>query len=373
MNITTTPDDLFIGIMSGTSLDGIDVVIARFGNTVESIARESFPFDKNIRDMLHTFATASSVKLDEFVRMHFSLAALYADAVSHTLERAKRSPTDIRAIGMHGQTVRHLPSAHATFQLGSGSALAARTGIDVVSDFRSGDVAIGGQGAPLVPMFDAIFLRDEHQDRVTLNIGGIANITILPARKKSGEIIAYDTGPGNMLIDELAHRYFAKAFDEDGGIARSGVVNEALVREMLSHPYFSSPEPKSTGRELFGQEFLTRFIDLVDSGYLKENDAVATATDLTARSIAHSLQTERAEVITSGGGAKNAFLMERLTVLLPNCKITTSDELGIPSQAKEAIAFAYFAKAYLDQTYIHLPRTTGADWSLILGSLSRGK
>jgi anhydro-N-acetylmuramic acid kinase len=221
-------------------------------------------------------------------------------------------------------------------------------------------------------MFDAAFLSDENTNRAALNIGGIANITILPSKKSGKDISAYDTGPGNMIIDELMRTYFDKPFDNDGKVAQSGNTDTQLLNDLYSHPYFSTPPPKSTGRELFGKVFLSKFTTAIDSGYLTKNEAVTTATELTAISIAQELKSLQGEVISSGGGVKNIFLIKRLKKLLPNCQIKISDEFGIPSQAKEAIAFAYFAKAYVDEIPIHLPTTTGANKKLILGSFSRG-
>jgi len=375
--------DLFIGIMSGTSLDGIDVVVCRFGNTVECLAHESVDFDPEVRQLLYELATAKEIGIDRFVRSHFLLAQLYADAVTKTLKKNNIAKTSIRAIGLHGQTIRHLPIPEkltanstvirATFQLGSGSALAALSGIDVVSDFRSADVAIGGQGAPLVPMFDAVYLRSDTVTRVVLNIGGISNVTIIPSRASSDAVIAYDTGPGNMIVDALTQKYFNKSYDDGGLIASTGKSSEPFLSVLLSHPYFKTPPPKSTGRELFGQEFLSLFFEAVDSRSLSPKDAVCTATELTARSIASEIALLKSEVIVGGGGSKNMFLMNRLKALLPNCAVLSSDAIGIPSQAKEALAFAFFAKAFLNDERIHLPSTTGASRQLILGSLSKGR
>ena len=378
-------NDLFIGIMSGTSLDGIDVAFARFNDSVEFVAHNAFPFSSEVRDLLYYIATTREVDLDLFVRSHFLLGKLYADAVNEALKINNFSSKDIRAIGLHGQTVRHLPSPEqttsntptvgATFQLGSGPALAALTGIDTVSDFRSGDVALGGEGAPLVPMFDSIFLGSDDTTRVVLNIGGISNITVIPPKDSTLSVVAYDTGPGNMLIDELSRLYFGKVYDESGNIAANAQINSQLLDELLSNQYFHMPPPKSTGRELFGSEFLTHLTTTIDAGTLSPADAIRTTTELTARTIAKEVlrYSSNCDLIVSGGGVYNNFLMKRLQELLTGCKILRSDHFGIPSQAKEAIAFAFFAKAFLDKKLIHLPATTGAEGKIILGSLSYGK
>ncbi len=386
---STSTNDLYIGIMSGTSLDGIDVALARFSNQVEFVAHNAYPFSSEVRDLLYHIATTQQIDLDLFVRSHFLLARLYADAVNDTLKKNNLAHKDIRAIGLHGQTVRHLPTIEkitsdsapigATFQLGSGAAVAALTGIDTVSDFRSGDIALGGEGAPLVPMFDRVFLGSDDTTRIVLNIGGISNITVIAPTSSSMPVIAYDTGPGNMIIDELTRRYFHQAYDDNGEIASKAITNDQLLSEMLSHPYFQQLPPKSTGRELFGSQFLTKITTAIDSGVISATDAIRTATQLTARSIANEIlryqsqYSPSCDLIISGGGVYNNFLIHTLKELLPKCKIIRSDEFGIPSQAKEAIAFAFFAKAFLEKNIIHQPSTTGASEKIILGSLSYGK
>ncbi len=386
---STSTNDLYIGIMSGTSLDGIDVALARFSNQVEFVAHNAYPFSSEVRDLLYHIATTQQIDLDLFVRSHFLLARLYADAVNDTLKKNSIAHKDIRAIGLHGQTVRHLPTIEkitsdsapigATFQLGSGAAVAALTGIDTVSDFRSGDIALGGEGAPLVPMFDRVFLGSDDTTRIVLNIGGISNITVIAPTSSSMPVIAYDTGPGNMIIDELTRRYFHQAYDDNGEIASKAITNDQLLSEMLSHPYFQQLPPKSTGRELFGSQFLTKITTAIDSGVISATDAIRTATQLTARSIANEIlryqsqYSQSSDLIISGGGVYNNFLIHTLKELLPKCKIIRSDEFGIPSQAKEAIAFAFFAKAFLEKNIIHQPSTTGASEKIILGSLSYGK
>ena len=373
--------ELYIGIMTGTSIDGIDTVIADLSGFPKVIHHHESPLPPVFREQLMKFATERLVDMDELVRMHFLLAEVFASSVSDALSQANIKTANIRAIGLHGQTVRHLPRpvqlftelppVGATFQLGSGAALAALTGIDVVYDFRSADVALGGEGAPLVPMFDAAFFRSA-QDRIVLNIGGIANITYLPA---IGEPVAFDTGPGNMIIDALASLYFGSPFDTDGAIARSGKVDEEFLSSLLAHEYFLLAPPKSTGRELFGKELLDMFLHKIREEGFAPEDAVATATELTARTIALSAidctSNEAIELIASGGGTRNGYLMERLQNSLPKAVIKTSDELGIPSQSKEALAFAWFAKAFLDDMMIHLPSTTGARKKTPLGVLAK--
>jgi anhydro-N-acetylmuramic acid kinase len=376
--------ELYIGIMTGTSIDGIDTVIADLASFPKVILHHEASFPTELRERLMSLARERLIDMDELSRIHFLLAEVYVSSVRDALSKASIEKEQIRAIGLHGQTIRHLPkrvtvidelpAIGATYQLGSGTALAALTGIDVVYDFRSADVALGGEGAPLVPMFDAEFFRSQDKDRVVLNIGGIANITCLP---RQGEVIAFDTGPGNMIIDALTTLYFETPFDNDGAIARTGNVDEANLSHLLEHPYFHEAPPKSTGRELFGKELLDAFLYKIREEGVKPEDAVAAATELTARSIALgvtlSATEENLEIVASGGGTRNSYLMERLAHNLPKTLIMTSDELGVPSQSKEALAFAWFAKAFLDDTLIHLPSTTGASRPAMLGAHAKGR
>ncbi|MHB8392508.1 MAG: anhydro-N-acetylmuramic acid kinase [Acidobacteriaceae bacterium] len=374
-------NNLFLGIMSGTSLDGIDVAIARFEHrTAELVAFYSIPFREELRARLLETATAKMVEMDTLVRTHFMLAKEYAGAVQSALSATHLRASDIRAIGLHGQTVRHLPEPPnpATLQLGSGAALAAHTGIDVVSDFRSADIALGGQGAPLMPMFDFFFLRSETTDRLIVNVGGIANVTWLRRNAREEDVVAFDTGPGNMLLDAATRRWYQRDFDEDGACARRGKIHEALLDELLSNSYFNAPPPKSTGRELFSEGMLAPVYALVTAGDLRPEDALATLTEVTARSIAQSVRfvltdSEHLEAIVSGGGAFNRFLLERISQNLgAGSRVVTSAAYGIPPKAKEAMAFAFFAKAFVEEMPIHLPLTTGARCRAMLGSLSRG-
>ncbi len=387
--------ELYLGIMSGTSLDGIDVAACRFaGKQIELVAFHSSEWEPGLRERILQFATAERIEMNDLVRAHFELAREYATAVEMTLREANILPSHIRAIGLHGQTIRHLPSIStsplapllrkergigATFQLGSGAALAAITRIDVVSDFRAADIALGGQGAPLVPMFDFHFLQSDSADRLIVNIGGIANVTWLPAHAESKDVIAFDCGPGNMLLDSFTRKYFGKSFDENGNIARSGKIDRNMLDEFLSNPYFKTPPPKSTGRELFSEHFLDGLNAKIADGKLLAHDALATLTELTAISIMRSFdflnpKSSEVEIIVSGGGAFNNYLLERMKAnASQHASISSSDAFGIPAKAKEAIAFAFFAQAFVEAIPIHLPKTTGASRQTTLGSLSRGK
>jgi anhydro-N-acetylmuramic acid kinase len=331
--------------MSGTSLDGIDVAIVNIrGKRVETVAFRSTPYPKSVRDALLNLST-----VEEVSRLNFRLGELYAKAIL-----AMRQPIDL--IGMHGQTIYHEGGKH-TLQIGEAAVVAERTGVDVISNFREADIAAGGQGAPLVPFVDSLLFGHPKKRRVVLNIGGIANVTVLP------EGIAFDTGPGNMVIDALAAHMTnrRKNFDRDGRIARSGVVREDLLSRLLKHPYFKRKPPKSCGREQFGSEFVC---ELTSTG-LPLRDLIATATELTVRTIVDAAAA--GEVIVSGGGVHNRFLMERLASALP---IKTTADFGIDPDAKEAIAFAVLAYQTARRRPGNLPSATGARHPVILGKRS---
>ncbi len=331
--------------MSGTLLDGIDVAIVEIrGKRVETIAFKSTPYPKSVRSAL---LNVSSV--EEASRLNFRLGELYAKAILAMNER-------VELIGLHGQTIYHEGGRH-TLQIGEAAVVAERTGVDVISNFREADIAAGGQGAPLAPYVDKLLFGGSKKTRAVLNIGGIANVTLLP----SG--VAFDTGPGNMAIDALAAHMTGgrQTFDRDGKIARGGTVRWEVLTGLLANPYFRRSAPKSCGREQFGREF-TRM--LIDTG-LPLPDLIATATELTVQTIARSIEAD--EVIASGGGVRNAFLMERLSALIA---IRSSADFGVDPDAKEAIAFAVLAYESARGRPGNLPSATGAQHPAILGKRS---
>ena len=346
------------GVMSGTSLDGIDVAIVDIrGKHIETVAFRSVPYPAAVREALLTLSSVAEIS-----RLNFLLGELYAKAVL-----AMRQPVEL--IGLHGQTIYHEGGKH-TLQIGEAAVVAERTGIDVISHFREADIAAGGQGAPLVPYVDYLLFRHPRRTRVALNIGGIANITVIPAGAKSAEVIAFDTGPGNMVIDALvAHMTGGKErFDRDGRTARSGKVQEEVLRTLLKNPYFKRNPPKSCGREQFGAPFAT---DLIATG-VPLRDLIATATELTALSIAGAIRGSH-QVIASGGGVHNGWLMQRLKALLPECTVQTSVEFGIDPDAKEAIAFAVLAYESARGRPGNLPSATGARHPVVLGKRSHSR
>ena len=335
------------GIMSGTSLDGIDVAIVEVRwKKIETIAFRTTPYPKSVREALLNVSTVAEVS-----RLNFRLGELYAKAIL-----AMNEPVEL--IGMHGQTIYHEGGRH-TLQIGEAAVVAERTGVDVVSNFREADIAAGGQGAPLVPYVDMLLFGESKKPRAALNIGGIANVTLLP------EGIAFDTGPGNMVIDALvAHMTGGKqTFDRDGKIARRGAVRGELLIDLLANPYFRRQPPKSCGREQFGSDFVRELI----ATRIPAPDLIATATALTGRTIEDGVGDR--EVIASGGGVHNEFLMERLRA---GRAVRSSADFGIDPDAKEAIAFAVLAYQTALARPGNLPSATGARHPAILGKRSYG-
>ena len=373
---------LVAGIMSGTSVDGVDVALVRLEGhgphlewSVEAFA--SFPFREDLRDALLAMGEAETVRLDDLTRAHARLAHAYADAV---LALSGGARPDL--VGCHGQTVRHLPepepfcgeAVRATLQLGSGPVLANLVHAPVVSDFRAADMALGGQGAPLVPYVDWVLLGHEVEHRAALNVGGIANVTVIPAGADRDAVVAFDTGPGNMVVDALCRLHFDTSFDRGGEGALSGAPDEELLAELLAAPYFRRVPPKSTGREAYGEAYVSGFVRMAGERSLAAHDQVATATALTADSVVRALEgvapggVER--VLVSGGGVHNRALMERLARGLSGCRIGSTSEVGLDPDAKEAVAFAVLAHEAAAGVAAGMPRVTGARSAAILGSVS---
>jgi anhydro-N-acetylmuramic acid kinase len=365
------------GVMSGTSLDGIDVAIIDIAaKKINCIAFHSTPYPKPVREALLSVSN-NITHTATISRLNFLLGALYADAVQETCRRKRIPLTSIELCGLHGQTIFHegQPVEYlgmrvaSTLQIGEAAVVAERTGIPTVSNFRERDIAAGGKGAPLVPYVDYLLFRHRRIGRIALNIGGIANITVIPAAAKPEQVTAFDTGPGNMIIDALvSHKTEGRQrYDRDGRIARAGKIHPRMLEAMLSDPYLTLAPPKSAGREQFGHEFSS---GLIATG-LPIDDLIATATEFTAQSIADAIQfPNMTELIVSGGGIHNRQIMRRLRDLLPNLNITTTQTHGIDPDAKEAIAFAVLAHAHVHRRPANLPSATGARHPAILGKHS---
>ena len=348
------------GVMSGTSLDGIDVAVVDIrGRQIRTVGFQSTPYSAAVRAAIlavsDTTAPTASIS-----RLHFQLGELYARAVL----RAVKSFGPVELVGCHGQTIYHEGGSN-TLQIGEAAVIAERVGVAVVSNFRARDIAAGGQGAPLVPFVDCLLFRHPRRTRIALNIGGIANITVIPS---AGTVVAFDTGPGNMAIDALA-RAMGKAFDRGGRIAASGEVNRALLDELLADRYYRRLPPKSAGREQFGAAFVERLIGT----RLPLRDLVATATVLTAATISLAVRQfagASTDLIVSGGGVHNPQIMAHLAGFLQGIAIATSNDYGIDADAKEAIAFALLAHETLRGRPSNLPSATGARHAVVLGDVT---
>ncbi len=351
--------------MSGTSLDGIDVAIVEIaGRGIETIGFESTPYSASLRDRL--LACAESGGARAISQLNFELAELYGKAAMRAIARFGA----VELIGCHGQTVYHAGGRY-TLQLGEAAVIAERAGVPVVSNFRARDIAAGGQGAPLVPYVDYLLFRDTTRTRIALNIGGIANITVIPPRAAPEQVIAYDTGPGNMVIDALAQKFTQGKlrYDRGGKIAASGKPDLPLLNALLKDAYYRRQPPKSAGREEYGEDFVER----IRRSGVSALDQVATATALTARTIALAVRRHQAgatDLIVSGGGVHNPQIMAHLAGYLPGVGISTSSEHGVDADAKEAVAFAVLAHATWKRRPGNLPSATGASRPVILGDIT---
>ncbi len=378
------------GVMSGTSADGIDVALVRvlgrgLRTRLELLAHHHAPYPAAVRRAVLEAMNAPAASVAELARLNFLLGELYADAV---LTAQRRFRVKVRLVGCHGQTLYHQATAArflgrevtCTWQTGEGAVVAARVGGPVVSDFRPADMAAGGKGAPLVPYLDYLLYRGK-TGRVVQNLGGIANLTAIPPNAAADEVIAFDTGPGNMVIDAVVERLFDRSYDRNGAIAARGKMQDGTIETLLDSGYFRQPPPKAAGREQFGREFAAGFVKAC--GRARKEDIVATATALTARSIGEALRRfvfgrPRAagphgwEYIVSGGGANNRTLLQMIAreVLPMGMRMRRSEEFGLPAEAKEATAFAVLAYETWQKRPSNLPAATGARRAAVLGKVS---
>ena len=382
------------GVMSGTSADGVNVALVRVGgrgrHSVELLGHAEYSYPAKVRAAVLVAMNASQASVADLARLNVRLGQLYAEAVL-AAERQFKLKADL--IGCHGQTLYHQGEASrflgrkivATWQTGEAAIIAASVGVPVVSDFRPADMAAGGKGAPLVPFLDYLLFRDTRVGRIVQNVGGIANLTAIPAGASQDEVIAFDTGPGNMVIDAITEKLFGRPFDRGGRIAASGNVLDNVIRMFLQHDFFKSKPPKTAGREEFGREFVGQFLGAC--GRAPKEDIVATATALTATSIAdavrrlqknsqsgrnHSFAQTYKEMILSGGGTRNSTLMAMLSTELASLgvRLRFSDEFGLPSAAKEAVAFAVLAYETWHRRASNIPSATGAKRAAVLGKIS---
>jgi anhydro-N-acetylmuramic acid kinase len=399
------------GVMSGTSADGINVALVQIGggddqgslpsfvaesglrgrgrprHMIKLLGHAEYSYPRKVRTAVLSAMNAASARVADLARLNFLLGELYAEAVLAT-ERRFRVKTDL--VGCHGQTLYHQGETQpflgrkiaATWQSGEAALIVARVGVPVVSNFRPADMAAGGKGAPLVPYLDYLMFRDAKVGRIVQNIGGIANLTAIPAGASAEDVVAFDTGPGNMVIDAVTDVLFGRPFDGGGKIAASGSVIEPVLRRLLTSKFFRQKPPKTAGREEFGREFVRQFVR--GCGRARRQDVVATATALTARSIGDAVQrfviptpASRSnhsfrEIIISGGGSRNATLISMLAECLAALRVQVrfSDDFGLPSEAKEAVAFAVLAYETWNRRPSNLPSATGARRAAVLGKIS---
>jgi len=359
---------LYLGLISGTSADGIDAVVARFAPRIEILAAKTFPYPSDVRERVVALARSrASILLDDYGHLDAEIGECFAQAARALLREAGIAAAGVTAIGSHGQTVCHRPNGPHPFtlQIGDPSVIAERTGITTVADFRRADVAAGGQGAPLLPALHAAVLADPVVPRAILNLGGIGNLTLLvPGRAPLG----FDTGPANCLLDAWAARHLGLARDDDGRWARSGRVDDGLLAECLDDPYFALPPPKSTGREVFHLDWLDAH---VHAG-MAPQDVQATLLALSARSIADAVRTNAPsirEVYGCGGGVHNGALMDALRAHLPGVRVDSTAALGLDPDFVEAAGFAWLARARLANQPGNLPSVTGARGPRVLGAV----
>jgi anhydro-N-acetylmuramic acid kinase len=357
---------LYVGLMSGTSLDGIDAVLADLsGERPRLLASAQVAIEAPLQGELLALNASSADELERAALAGNELATRYAEAVAAVQKKSNATPSSIRAIGCHGQTVRHRPERGYSMQIGNPARLAELTGISVVADFRSRDVAAGGQGAPLAPAFHAAVFASESEDRAVLNLGGIANLSFLPRR---GEVSGFDSGPGNCLLDLWAVRHLGKPYDEGGAWAAGGAPVAGLLERMLQEPYFGAPPPKSTGRDLFSERWLQAML----RGGEDAQAVQSTLLELTARSVADAISRHcpnAGRIIACGGGVRNAALMRRLAELTAPAALEASDRHGIDPQLVEATAFAWLAQRALEGLPGNLPSVTGARGPRVLGAV----
>ena len=381
-----TPWRRFVGVMSGTSLDGVDAVVLALRGEPPKLswkleAHHSAPFPEALRVRLAKAAEGEPVGVPEIASLHYALGETYAASVMELLGQAGLDPAEVAAIGLSGQTLYHRSAREngaggVTFQLGSGAVVAERTGVRVVSDLRAADVAAGGEGAPLVPYADWLLFRSADEGRIILNVGGIANLTALPAGGNAADVIAFDTGPGNMVMDGIVQALSGgrETFDIDGARTARGHVNEELLRLGLADAFFAQKPPRSTGRERFGRAFVERWIAEGKTRGANDDDLVATAAALTAQSVADAVRAFVKVPIhamyVAGGGANNPALLEQLAERLEPIAVDTTAELGMPVECREAAAFAVVAHETLAGRPSNLPQVTGAARAVVMGNVS---
>jgi len=370
-----------LGLMSGTSADGVTAAIVKIPSLsklrCEILAWETYKYSSVLREQIFELFSEKTGTVDRICSMNFALGEYFAEAALKIIAKTNLEPRDIYAIGSHGQTIYHRPlKPKSSLQIGQAAVIAERTGVTTVSDFRARDIAAGGQGAPLLPYVDYLLFRSDGKSRAIQNIGGIANVSVLPKRCQQDMVWGFDTGPGNMIIDALI-KHFTRGrsqFDKDGRVASRGSVDEQLLKHLMSTPFIRKRPPKTTGREIFGDHFARQLLQHACRRKLGMFDTVATATAFTCESIVYSYQrfihprTEIDEIVLGGGGSKNRVLVETLREKL-DCEVLLHEDFGIPSEAKEAVAFAILANETMNGRPSNVPSATGASHRVVLGTI----
>lgn len=376
---------LLLGLMSGTSVDGVTAAIVKLQPLnrlrCEILEWETYRYPRAFRQRIFELFSVETGTVDKICSMNFELGERFAEAALKTIAKANLKPSDIYAIGSHGQTIYHKPEKpRSSLQIGQGAVIAERTGITTVCDFRARDIAAGGQGAPLLPYVDYLLFRSEDKSRAIQNIGGIANVTVLPEGCGWDEVWGFDTGPGNMIIDALVSHFTGgrSHFDKDGLMASRGSIDEQLLKRLMSTPFIRRRPPKTTGRELFGDHFTRKLLRYALRRKLGMFDIIATATAFTCRSIIYNYRrfiyprTDVDEVVLGGGGSKSRTMVQMLRDGL-GCRVFLHEDFGIPSEAKEAAAFAILANEMLSGRPGNMPRATGASRRVVLGTIWPGR
>ena len=383
-------EKIVIGLMSGTSADGIDTALVRIkGNGLSTRARllsfQVYPYPQGVREKILNIFSPKTGTVDKVCHLNFVLGELFAQAALKIVLKANLRPSEIDLIGSHGQTIYHIPvpkregslRVRSTLQIGEPSLIAERTGITTVADFRTRDVAAGGQGAPLAAYVDYILFRDEKKTRAIQNVGGIGNVTLIPAAAKLNNVIAFDTGPGNMIIDAVSQitTRGKRTYDKNGLMAAQGKVNKKLLKELMNHPYLKKIPPKTTGREEFGMQFARELVKRARALRVKNKDLLTTVTTFTADSIYYAYknfilsQHQVNEIIVSGGGSYNPTLLNFLGERFQPIPVFRAEDFGISGKAKEAITFAILANETISGNPANVPSATGAKRGVILGKI----
>ncbi len=386
-------EKIVIGLMSGTSSDGVDAALVKISGSglktrVQLIDFETYPYSKEVKELAIAAATPTRSSLDLICYLNFKLGDIFAEAVQNILNKAGIKHNRVSFIGSHGHTIRHLPEGApgfqdklpSTLQMGEPSVIAERTGIKTVADFRPRDMAAGGLGAPLAPLAHFLLFFSKSESRIIHNIGGISNLTYLPKNGIIDEVIAFDTGPGNMMIDGLVSKlsHGEKQYDKNGEWAARGKINQDILTAMMAHPFIKKSPPKATGREEFGEIYLSEILLKAKELNIAGNDLVATVTAFTAESIIFNYQEHvfkrgfPSKILFCGGGAHNIFLMNIIKNRLPGLSISTTEKHGIPPDALEAVVFAILANETVHGNVSNLPSVTGARRKVVLGKIIPG-